>query len=336
MYCQPAWVKREPSLRARSTKRAPWSINCPAPSALCPTSLFPMSSHVGSPTAGPCALTVRQRCAPCARSESTVGVAAAWHAFHSSFVSFSPHPSRMHTSTGRPRGMTACGFSSHSGATMPAKETLRRERRLLSAHFWFRVLGGRGAIFDLESLSSNARRRSTMKTRRRSQDAAAAGSPAESDKDAALAGFRVAWAALERTLPAYARVRMEGVDPAALPLTQAAWLAVGYPLKWGTTSFQVPAVVRMLQLTYRTVVTHTTQVASHFQAHSAALRALAACPHDPAHTLLLGLAGDCMWMRDSWSGWASPETQRLMDSCDAVREGARYLRRDNEFCRLSS
>ena len=59
-----------------------------------------------------------------------------------------------------------------------------------------------------------------------------------------LARFEVAWAELAATLPACSRVRMEGVDPAALPARQAAWLAVGYPLKWATATYACPTEVR--------------------------------------------------------------------------------------------
>lgn len=75
-----------------------------------------MSSHVGRPTAGPCARTVRHRpeAVPSDRSASTLGVAAENTALYSSSTAFSPYPSRMHTSTGRPRGKDACGCSVQS------------------------------------------------------------------------------------------------------------------------------------------------------------------------------------------------------------------------------
>jgi hypothetical protein len=117
MYCQPCCWNSDPSFSARSTSRAPWSMSWPAPRALWPTSLLPMSSQVGSPTAGPWAFTVRHRDGPTARRASTWGVAAACVALNSSFTSFSPHPSKMHTSTGRPVGNRPWGFSCHSGGT---------------------------------------------------------------------------------------------------------------------------------------------------------------------------------------------------------------------------
>jgi hypothetical protein len=59
-----------------------------------------------------------------------------------------------------------------------------------------------------------------------------------------MAGFAAAWAALEATLPAVLRCRMEGLDPDSLPPRRAAWLALAYPRKWATTSFQCPAEAR--------------------------------------------------------------------------------------------
>ena len=61
--------------------------------------------------------------------------------------------------------------------------------------------------------------------------------------DSALDALAEEWSALEATLPYWARVRMEGVDPGALPLRQAAWTAVGYLTKWASCSFQCPALV---------------------------------------------------------------------------------------------
>ena len=63
-----------------------------------------------------------------------------------------------------------------------------------------------------------------------------------------LARFEVAWAELAAALPAHSRVRMEGVDPAALPARQAAWLAVGYPMKWATATYACPPEVRRTPL----------------------------------------------------------------------------------------
>ena len=121
--------------------------------------------------------------------------------------------------------------------------------------------------------------------------------------EAALHSFSRAWRALEELLPSSLRVRMEGVNPDALPPRTAAWLALGYPVKWATTSFQCPREVR-----------------EHFELHAAALRALSQLPLPPpdAPRVRLGLVGDCMWMRDSWEGWASPATQRLLDSLTAL------------------
>ena len=61
--------------------------------------------------------------------------------------------------------------------------------------------------------------------------------------DPALDALAEEWSVLEATLPYWARVRMEGVDPGALPLRQAAWTAVGYLTKWASCSFQCPAQV---------------------------------------------------------------------------------------------
>lgn len=59
-----------------------------------------------------------------------------------------------------------------------------------------------------------------------------------------LARFEVAWAELSAALPGHARVRMEGVDPAAVGAVQAAWLAVGYPMKWAKPTYACPPEVR--------------------------------------------------------------------------------------------
>ena len=37
-----------------------------------------------------------------------------------------------------------------------------------------------------------------------------------------------------------------------------------------------------------------------------------------APTLRLGLVGDCMWMRDSWSTFMTERTRAVVESCDAV------------------
>ena len=37
-----------------------------------------------------------------------------------------------------------------------------------------------------------------------------------------------------------------------------------------------------------------------------------------APTLRLGLIGDCMWMRDSWSSFMTERTRAVVESCDAV------------------
>ena len=37
-----------------------------------------------------------------------------------------------------------------------------------------------------------------------------------------------------------------------------------------------------------------------------------------APTLRLGLVGDCMWMRDSWSSFMTERTRAVLESCDAV------------------
>jgi hypothetical protein len=59
-----------------------------------------------------------------------------------------------------------------------------------------------------------------------------------------LARFEVAWAELSAALPAHACVRMEGVDPAAVGAVKAAWLAVGYPMKWAKPTYACPPEVR--------------------------------------------------------------------------------------------
>lgn len=119
-----------------------------------------------------------------------------------------------------------------------------------------------------------------------------------------LAAFAEAWTALAATLPAHARVRMEGTDPDALPLRQAAFLALGYPAKWasfgGRTTYECPP-----------------PVAAHFAAHAAALVALGRLPA-PAASLRLGLVGDCMWLRDSWADFLTTPTRALLESCAAL------------------
>mmetsp|Transcript_36585 Transcript_36585/g.92489 ORF Transcript_36585/g.92489 Transcript_36585/m.92489 type:complete len:216 (+) Transcript_36585:1210-1857(+) len=100
MYFQPSSLKIEPSSSAMSTSRAPCAISWPEPSALWPTSLLPMSSSVGRPTAVPCACTVLQRSGAVSLSASVTGVSADAMALYSSCTLFSPQPSRMHTITG--------------------------------------------------------------------------------------------------------------------------------------------------------------------------------------------------------------------------------------------
>ena len=48
------------------------------------------------------------------------------------------------------------------------------------------------------------------------------------------------------------------------------------------------------------------------------MRALAGVPAPAGHTRLcrLGLAGDCMWMRDSWASFPSDAVRALLASCD--------------------
>jgi hypothetical protein len=68
------------------------------------------------------------------------------------------------------------------------------------------------------------------------------------------------------------------------------------------------------------------QVEAHFSAHRRALRLLADCPagsggeqqRGGGGVVSLGLVGDCMWMRDTWAGWASPEVRRLLGGLHAV------------------
>lgn len=59
-----------------------------------------MSSSVGSPTAVPCARTVRHLSGAVAFSASAVGVCATWTALNSSLFLFSPQPSRIRSRTG--------------------------------------------------------------------------------------------------------------------------------------------------------------------------------------------------------------------------------------------
>ncbi len=59
-----------------------------------------------------------------------------------------------------------------------------------------------------------------------------------------LARFQAAWDELAPTLPAAARVRMEGVDPACLSGRRAAALALRYPVKWATTTYACPPEAR--------------------------------------------------------------------------------------------
>ena len=183
-----------------------------------------------------------------------------------------------------------------------------------------------------------------------------------------LARFEVAWAELSAALPAHARVRMEGVDPAAVNAVQAAWLAVGYPMKWAKPTYACPPEVRgapcvsfLLRLCAAAAVQSAasrqahawsrpslavarageasatavvltrrlfrSQVAEHFAWHSAAFSALSRASAAPSKTaspagappaLRLGLLGDCMWMRDSWSSFMTDRTRAALESCDAV------------------
>mmetsp|Transcript_12195 Transcript_12195/g.36590 ORF Transcript_12195/g.36590 Transcript_12195/m.36590 type:complete len:233 (+) Transcript_12195:2170-2868(+) len=92
MYLHPSPSKISPDCTALSTSLAPWSMIWPAPSALCPTSLLPISSSVGSPTAVPCAFTVHHLSGAPSRSLSMVGVSA-WLIALSSATGASPQPS---------------------------------------------------------------------------------------------------------------------------------------------------------------------------------------------------------------------------------------------------
>ena len=60
--------KSVPSAIARATSLAPWSKIRPAPRALCPTSLLPMSPSEGMPTARPCARSERDGAEAASRS----------------------------------------------------------------------------------------------------------------------------------------------------------------------------------------------------------------------------------------------------------------------------
>ena len=65
---------------------------------------------------------------------------------------------------------------------------------------------------------------------------------------------------------------------------------------------------------------------AHFSAHRVALRLLAQSSGSVGEqqrgagggAVCLGLVGDCMWMRDTWTGWASPEARRLLGGLDAL------------------
>ncbi len=77
-----------------------------------------MSASLGRPTAVPCARTVRHRPGTCFIA-SVVGVAATCTALYSSFTLFSPHPSKMHTSTGASGlAMLGCGSRALTGAIL--------------------------------------------------------------------------------------------------------------------------------------------------------------------------------------------------------------------------
>ena len=71
---QAAPRKIAPDSSARLTSWAPCANTRPAPSALCPTSEFPMSSSDGNPTAMPCALSLAK--SGSASSASSSGVLA--------------------------------------------------------------------------------------------------------------------------------------------------------------------------------------------------------------------------------------------------------------------
>ena len=59
---------------------------------------------------------------------------------------------------------------------------------------------------------------------------------------------------------------------------------------------------------------------AHFQVHRQVLTALAgSTSSSSAHSVCLGLAGDCMWMRDSWTSWQTGDgLQRLLSLVDAL------------------
>jgi hypothetical protein len=60
------------------------------------------------------------------------------------------------------------------------------------------------------------------------------------------------------------------------------------------------------------------QVVAHFALHAAALRAVSHGAAPAAPSVRLGLAGDCMWVRDTWADFLSPRTRAALESCDAV------------------
>src|SRR5436190_15725793 len=79
----------------------------PAPSALCPTSLLPMSASLGIPTPRPCALSCRYDGS--ARNRSSTGVRASATASPASPLPI-PTPSITTHTTG-PRGATRYGWA---------------------------------------------------------------------------------------------------------------------------------------------------------------------------------------------------------------------------------
>lgn len=137
-------------------------------------------------------------------------------------------------------------------------------------------------------------------------DAAASSDPYAASLSPFLLRLDADWAALRATLPAHQRVRMEGVDPAALGAREALRLASRYPRKWGHPSHDAPPSVRR-----------------HFAAHAAALLALSKMAPPPpleepseASSFRVALAGDCMWLRDTWDGsWLSGRVGALLGAC---------------------
>ena len=126
-----------PLAMAAFTSLAPWAKIRPAPSALWPTSLLPMSSSLGRPTAGPCAASSVYN-SP-AYKRSSVGVFASVTALLGPGGA-TPTPSAITSSTGPGRPANEESLRSDNPAVMPPSvrtallgEPLDQVRRLRRA-----------------------------------------------------------------------------------------------------------------------------------------------------------------------------------------------------------